>query len=308
MKDYSMNEVLKISNVTKTYGRQTVLDNVNLSIEQGKIMGLVGPNGAGKTTLMKIITKLIKKYDGDVFINSENIRINLRHDTKQIGCVIETPGFYPDLTGYENLLFFAEISGLKDKSQINEIVEKLGIEGYINRKAKTYSLGMKQRLGVAQAVLSYPPILILDEPTNGLDPSIVPELRKFIKYIAEEKHTAVLISSHILSEIELMCDKVAFIQKGKILKVESLKETEKDTEVIAFETSKLEELKSFFDSMSLNYKVIDSCKLHVELKADKLENLVSCISKQNIPLKCVYEVKESLEEKYLKTMGDEKNA
>lgn len=303
-----MNEALKISNVTKTYGRQTVLDNVTLSIEQGEIMGLVGPNGAGKTTLMKIITKLIKKYDGDVFINSENIRINLRHDTKQIGCVIETPGFYPDLTGYENLLFFAEISGLKDKSQINEIVEKLGIEGYINRKAKTYSLGMKQRLGVAQAVLSYPPILILDEPTNGLDPSIVPELRKFIKYIAEEKHTAVLISSHILSEIELMCDKVAFIQEGKILKVESLKETEKDTEVIAFEASKLEKLKSFFDSRSLNYKVIDSCKLHVDLKADKLENLVSCISKQNIPLKCVYEVKESLEEKYLKTMGDEKNA
>ncbi len=303
-----MNEVLKINDVTKVYGKQTVLDKVNLSLEQGEIMGLIGPNGAGKTTLMKIITKLVKKYDGDVYIKNENIKNNKRHDTKQIGCVIETPGFYPDLTGYENLLFFAEISGLKDKNEINEIVKKLGIEGYVNKKAKNYSLGMKQRLGVAQAVLTYPPILILDEPTNGLDPAIVPELRKFIKYIAMEKHTAVLISSHILSEIELMCDKVAFIQEGKIIKIESLKKSEKDTATIAFVTSKLEELKSFFNNKKLNYKILGEDKLHVVLSTKELENLVSSISKENIPLRGVYEVKESLEQKYLKTMEDEKNA
>ncbi|MBU3128333.1 ABC transporter ATP-binding protein [Clostridium tagluense] len=303
-----MNEVLKVNDVTKVYGKQTVLDNVNLSLEQGEIMGLVGPNGAGKTTLMKIITGLIKKYDGDVYIKDENIKSKKKHNTKQIGCVIETPGFYPDLTGYENLLFFAEISGLKDKNEINEIVKKLGIESYVNKKAKKYSLGMKQRLGVAQAVLTYPPILILDEPTNGLDPAIVPELRKFIKYIAKEKKTAVLISSHILSEIELMCDKVAFIQEGKIIKIESLKKSEKDTAVIAFVTSKLEELKSFFNDKKLNYKILGEDKLHVALNPNELENLVLSISKENIPIRSVFEVKESLEQKYLKTMGDEKNA
>lgn len=303
-----MNDVLKISNVTKYYGKQKVLSNVDLSLEQDEIIGLVGPNGSGKTTIMKIITGLIKKYDGDVFINGENIKNNIKHDTKQIGCVIETPGFYPELTGYENLLFFSEISGLKDKNQINEIVHKLGIENYIGKKAKKYSLGMKQRLGIAQAVLSYPPILVLDEPTNGLDPSIVPELRKFIKYIAKEKHTAVLISSHILSEIELVCDKVAFIQEGKIIKVENLKENKKDTAVIAFVTSKRKELENFFRSKKLDYKISGEDKLHAVLKVKELENIVSSIGRENIPLRSIYEVKESLEQKYLETMGDEKDA
>lgn len=303
-----MNEVLKIKDVTKAYGKQTVLDNVNLSLQQGEIMGLVGPNGAGKTTLMKIITKLIKKYDGDVYIKGENIKNNKKHSTKQIGCVIETPGFYPDLTGYENLLFFAEISGLRDKNEIDEIVKKLGIESYVNKKAKNYSLGMKQRLGIAQAVLTYPPILILDEPTNGLDPAIVPQLRKFIKYIAKERHTTVLISSHILSEIELMCDRVAFIQEGKIIKVESLNKVEKDTALIAFETSKLEELKTFFDYKKISYKMIGEDKLQIQINPKELENLVLSIGKDNIPLRSVYEIKESLEQKYLKTMGDEQNA
>lgn len=302
-----MNEVLKISGVSKTYGKQSVLQKVNLSIEPGEIVGLVGPNGAGKTTLMKVITGLIPKYDGEVLVKGENIKRIKRSKTKEIGCVIETPGFYPNLTGYENLLFFAEISGLKDKGQIDEIIKKLGIESYTDKKVKKYSLGMKQRLGVAQAVLSYPPILILDEPTNGLDPAIVPQLRKFIKYIAEEKNTAVLISSHILSEIELMCDKVVFIQQGNIVRVENLKKVQKDTDVIAFKTSKLQRLKEFFDVKLLNNKIISDDTIHVTIKSDELEMLISSISMEKIPFKGVYEVKETLEEKYLKTMGDEEN-
>ncbi|SHI71429.1 ABC-2 type transport system ATP-binding protein [Clostridium cavendishii DSM 21758] len=299
-----MEEILKIKDITKVYGKQVVLDKVNLSLGEGEIIGLVGPNGAGKTTLMKIITGLIKKYNGDVFIKNENIKENIKHDTKQIGCVIETPGFYPDLTGYENLLFFSEISGLKDKNEINEIVKKLGIEDYVNKKVKKYSLGMKQRLGVAQAVLSYPPILILDEPTNGLDPAIVPELRKFIKYIAKEKHTAVFISSHILSEIELMCDKVAFIQEGKLVKIENLKEVKRDNTTIAFITSKIEELRNFFNERKIEYKILGEDKLQIVLNPKHLEDLVLNISKANIPLRSVYEVSESLEEKYLRTMGE----
>ncbi|WP_050608192.1 ABC transporter ATP-binding protein [Clostridium niameyense] len=299
-----MREFLKISNVTKTYREQIVLNKVNLSINQGEIIGLVGPNGAGKTTLMKIIARLIKKYDGDVYINNENIKTNKKYDTKQIGCVIETPGFYPELTGYENLLFFSEISGLKDKDELNEIIDRLGIREYINKKAKNYSLGMKQRLGVAQAVLSYPKVLILDEPTNGLDPAIVPQLREFIKYIAREKKTAILISSHILSEIELICDKVAFIQKGKIIKFESLKKENKDTINMAFVTSKLEELKIFFNKKNYNYKILGEDKLQLEINPKNLDDLVLNIGRENIPLRGVYEVKESLEEKYLKTMEE----
>lgn len=303
-----MSKVLSIKNVNKVYGKQKVLDNINLSLERGEIMGLVGPNGAGKTTIMKIITRLIKNYEGDVFIGDENIRTNRKHDTKQIGCVIETPGFYPNLTGYENLLFFAEISGLKDKKEIEEIAKRLGIEGYLNKKVKTYSLGMRQRLGVAQAVLAYPQILILDEPTNGMDPAIIPQLREFIKYIAVEKGITVLISSHILSEIELMCDRVTFIQGGKIIKVENLKRVQKDISTMAFVTSRLDDLKKFFNERKIDYKVTGEDSLQVVLKNNEIEALISCIAKKDIPLRGVYEVKESLEETYLKVMEDEKNA
>ncbi|MDS0525522.1 ABC transporter ATP-binding protein [Clostridium sp. SHJSY1] len=302
-----MNEVLRIKDVTKTYGKQTVLNKVNLSLEEGEIMGLVGPNGAGKTTLMKIITTLVRKYDGEVYINNENIKEKRNHITKQIGCVIETPGFYPDLTGYENLQFFAEISGLKDKDEINEIVKALGIEDYVGKKVKKYSLGMKQRLGIAQAVLTYPPILVLDEPTNGLDPAIVPQLRKFIKYLAEKEHISVFISSHILSEIEQMCDKVAFIQNGKIVKIEDLNNNEKKMANIQFLTSKLEKLKDFFNERKLDYKVVGKDKLQSTINSKELETLVLEIAKGNIPLRGVNEIKESLEERYLRTMGDDKN-
>lgn len=299
-----MSEILKVNNVTKFYGKQKVLNGVDLSINQGEIIGLVGPNGAGKTTLMKIITGLIPKYHGQVFIDNRNIKDRNHLKTKEIGCVIEVPGFYPELTGYENLLFFAEISGLKDKNEINEIVKSLGIEDYVNKKVKQYSLGMKQRLGVAQAVLTYPPVLILDEPTNGLDPAIVPQLRKFIKHIAKEKNTAVLISSHILSEIELMCDKVVFIQKGEIIKVENLDQEEKSSSKVAFVTSKLDKLEQFFNSKNISHQVTSKDELQAEVDTKELEDLILSISKADIPLRSVYEVKESLEEKYLKTMGE----
>ncbi|EQB90397.1 ABC-2 type transport system ATP-binding protein [Clostridium punense] len=299
-----MSEILKVNNVTKFYGKQRVLNGVDLSINQGEIIGLVGPNGAGKTTLMKIITGLIPKYEGQVFIDSRNIKDRKHLKTKEIGCVIEVPGFYPELTGYENLLFFAEISGLKDKSEINEIVKSLGIEDYVNKKVKKYSLGMKQRLGVAQAVLTYPPVLILDEPTNGLDPAIVPQLRKFIKHIAKEKNTAVLISSHILSEIELMCDKVVFIQKGEIIKVENLEQEGKSSSKVAFVTSKLDKLEQFFNTKNISHQVTSKEELQAEVDIKELEDLILSISKADIPLRSVHEVKESLEEKYLKTMGE----
>ncbi|GAA0737385.1 ABC transporter ATP-binding protein [Clostridium oceanicum] len=300
-----MSEVLKVKNISKSYKRNIVLDKVDLSLNRGEIVGLVGPNGAGKTTLMKIITSLIRKYSGEVYFEGENIKNIKNLKTKPIGSVIETPGFYPNLTGYENLLFFAEISGLKDKREIDEIIERLDIKSYVNKKVKKYSLGMKQRLGVAQAVLSYPKILILDEPTNGLDPAIVPKLRKFIKYIAKEKNTAVLISSHILSEIELMCDKVAFIQKGKIIKVEDLKNKERICHRIAFKTSKVNIMKEFLKEKGLEFKIINEDTIYVKIKANKMEDLVSNVNSNNIPFSEVYKVKESLEEEYLKTMGED---
>ncbi len=203
--------VAKLNNVSKRYGHHGILKNVSLTITQGEVVGLIGPNGAGKSTLMKILVGLIRNYEGTV-----EMPLNQK-GKKNIGCVIETPGFFGNCTGYDNLKYFAELSGCKSEKEIDEIIQLLGIDEFIDKKASKYSLGMKQRLGIAQAIMGEPVLLVLDEPTNGLDPNVIPEIRKFIHYISKVKGIAVLISSHILSEIEMMCDRVIGIDHGVII-------------------------------------------------------------------------------------------
>ena len=299
-----MKEILKVENVTKIYGKKTVLDNVSFSIKEGEIVGLVGPNGAGKTTVMKIITGLTPKYEGNVYIGNENIKNKLKNKTKtkNVGCIIETPGFYPSLTGEENLKFFAELSGLEDLSEIEEIVESLGLQNAMKKKVGSYSLGMRQRLGIAQAVLTYPPLLILDEPTNGLDPNIIPEIRKFIINIAKNKKVAVLISSHILSELEIMCDKIVFIQKGKIIVPEDTNSLESTVRIT---TSNIAALQRALKKS--NYKLFNLTINSVEFKIDpkELENLTNYLAINKIPFSTVEILTESLEDKFLNIMrGD----
>lgn len=299
-----MKDILKVENVTKIYGKKTVLDNVSFSIKEGEIVGLVDPNGAGKTTVMKIITGLTPKYEGNVYIGNENIRNKFKNKTKtkNVGCIIETPGFYPSLTGEENLKFFAELSGLEDLSEIDEIVESLGLQNAMKKKVGSYSLGMRQRLGIAQSVLTYPPLLILDEPTNGLDPNIIPEIRKFIINIAKNKKVAVLISSHILSELEIMCDKIVFIQKGKIITPEDNNASEA---MVRITTSNIAELQKFLRKN--NYKLFNLAINSVEFKIDpsELENLTRCFAINKIPFSTVEILTESLEDKFLNIMrGD----
>lgn len=203
--------VAELININKQYGKQLVLKNVSITIREGEVVGLIGPNGAGKSTLMKILVGLIRNFEGKVELPL------YQKGRKNIGCVIETPGFCGSCTGYDNLKYFAELSGCRSKDEIDEVIRILDIEEFIHKKAAKYSLGMKQRLGLAQAILGEPRLLVLDEPTNGLDPNVVPEIRRFIRYISKEKGIAVLISSHILSEIELMCDRVIGINKGIII-------------------------------------------------------------------------------------------
>lgn len=301
-----MKQILKIDNVSKQYGKKTVLDEVSFSIDEGEIVGLVGPNGAGKTTLMKIVTGLTPQFDGNVYFLGENINQLKKPSTKRIGCVIESPGFYPNLTGYENLLFALHLSGVKDRKHLDEIIDVLQIRSFIHQKVKSYSLGMRQRLGVAQAVLSYPPLLILDEPTNGLDPEIVPQLRQLIKHLAESKKISVLISSHILSEIELMCQTVVFIQKGKVISIDRMDQPKQGERMFAIETRQMTELKNYLDSHSYPYSVVDANTVHLSYPVEDIEDLVSSIISNNILIRSIYEVKDTLEGKYLRTMGEGK--
>lgn len=303
----SESEVLKLENVSKRYSKKEVLKDISFSVNPGEILGIVGPNGAGKTTIMKIICGLTKKYTGNVYIHGKNIRKPISNSTKQIGCVIETPGFYPDLTGYENLLFFANISGVKDKSEINQISKILELDNYLDTKAKHYSLGLKQRLGIAQAVLASPKILILDEPTNGLDPEIVPQIRNFLKKLALEKNMAIIISSHILSEIESICNKVLFMQKGEIIKIEDLTNSDDSKSIIAFETSMLKGLESFLVIQKIPYEIINNNTVYANYPYENLETLISQIYENKIHFKSVYKVALSLESKYLKIMEEANN-
>ena len=209
--------VLKIKDLTKVYNKKRVVDGLTLDVEAGQIYGFLGPNGAGKTTTIKMITGLIKKDAGDIVINGIDAVKNHDVAMNYVGAIVEVPSFYEYMSGMENLKLYARLRNIK-KEQILKMVKLVKLENKIYEKVKKYSLGMKQRLGLAVSLLHSPKLLILDEPTNGLDPEGIRELRELLKKIAHEDNVAVFVSSHLLSEMQLMCDKVAIINNGKIVR------------------------------------------------------------------------------------------
>ena len=211
------NKVLEVENLSKSFGKRKVLNDVNLTIYEGDIVGLIGPNGAGKTTLIKTILNLYKSDIGNVIICGFDIRKDLEKALSKTGSIIENPDMYLSLSGRKNLEITALINDIIDKEYINEMIKLVGLEDRINDKVKKYSLGMKQRLALANALIKKPKLLIFDEPTNGLDPYGIKELRMILKKISEEENMSILISSHILSEVENICDRVMIIDEGKII-------------------------------------------------------------------------------------------
>jgi ABC-2 type transport system ATP-binding protein len=211
-----MNEILKIENLTKKRGNKVVVDNLSFSVSKGDIFGFLGPNGAGKSTTMKMILKLIKKDSGKVYIDGFDIDKNFKDAIKNVSAIIESPAIYLDLTAYENLKIAKNFSDSYSVSHsIEDVLTIVGLKGRANEKAKNYSLGMKQRLSIAMALIKNPKIILLDEPTNGLDPKGVVEMRELIKELAHKHNKTIIISSHVLHEIEMMCNRVLIINKGK---------------------------------------------------------------------------------------------
>ena len=208
------NYIIETKNLTKVYGEQKAVNSVNLHIEKGSIYGLLGRNGAGKTTIMKMILGLTDITNGEVSVFNQNIKGNEKKIYPRIGAIIETPGFYPNLTGTENLEIFALLRGTAFPDAVKNALEVVGLPHKDKKLFGNYSLGMKQRLGIANAILHDPEVLILDEPTNGLDPIGIAEVRNFIKDLSIKKGKTILISSHILSEITLLADTVGIIDKG----------------------------------------------------------------------------------------------
>lgn len=215
--------VLSVRHLKKKIGRKWIIKDVSFDIRAGEVFGFLGPNGSGKTTTIRMLVDLIRPTEGSIQLCGKDVHKEHYEALQHVGCIVENPELYPFLTGWENLEHFAAMLPNVSKERIRETVEIVGMDQRIHDKVKTYSLGMRQRLGIAQALLGSPKLLILDEPTNGLDPQGIKEMREFIRRLAETG-LSVFVSSHLLSEIQLMCDRVAIIRKGEVIAVGTVAE------------------------------------------------------------------------------------
>ena len=230
--------VIETKNLTKQYGTQKSVANLNIHVQKGRIYGLLGRNGAGKTTTMKMLLGLTQPTSGEVAIWGKPLRTNEKKLLPRIGSLIESPGFYPNLTATENLRIFATLRGVPNRNAIKDALDLVGLPYKDKKLFSQYSLGMKQRLAIALAVMHDPELLILDEPINGLDPIGIAEVRSFIRDLCNERGQTILISSHILSEIALLADDIGIIDDGVLLEEESLAELEeKSSRNICFTVS-----------------------------------------------------------------------
>lgn len=254
MKNMS-NITLSVKGLKKVINKKEIIKGIDFDLNKGEVFGFLGPNGSGKTTTIRMIVGLIKPTAGSVEICGFDIQKNFTKAMENLGCIVENPELYPYLSGWENLkLFSGMMKDIKD-TRLQEVVQLVGLTSRIHDKVKTYSLGMKQRLGIAQALLGKPKILILDEPTNGLDPSGIREMRQLVKFLAESEGLSVFVSSHLLSEIQLMCDRVAIISKGSVLQVGEVATLLSEQEQLMWRLSPLDEALNVFSQLGIEVVV-----------------------------------------------------
>lgn len=294
-------DVLKVDNVYKRLGKRDIIRGISFSVKEGEIFGFLGPNGAGKTTTIRMLVGLIAPNKGTISIMGKEISKEREAALKEVGAVVENPELYAYLSGRENLNQIAAIRKIS-KNEINEIIKLVGLENRIDDKVKKYSLGMKQRLGLGAALISNPKLLILDEPTNGLDPSGIMDFRQIIKNAASERKTSIFISSHILSEVQQLCDTVAFIDNGVIKSIESISGNndlnEKDTLVL-----RLKEIKDSVEllkSLDVVYNVKNNDEnIIVNIKKDSSPDIITSLVKHDVDIIEAYIKHEKLEDRYM---------
>lgn len=296
------NIILKCENLHKSFRKKEILKGVSLDVSSGDILGFIGPNGAGKTTTIKLILGLQRIGSGRVAINGFDIQKDFERAIARVGAIIENPDLYMYLSGYDNLKLISNLYKGIDEKRIQEVIKLVGLEKRINDKVSKYSLGMRQRLGVAQAILHKPNLLILDEPTNGLDPEGIKDLRNLLIKLAKEENMGILISSHNLAELESFCNKVCIIKNGVIVESSDLETVKKDASegnyIIELDDSKRARI--IIGDMA---EATDST--HIQVHADK-ENIPSIIKKLVLQDIRIYSIKEdvlSLEDAFFKKTG-----
>ncbi|MFT8845785.1 ABC transporter ATP-binding protein [Lentilactobacillus hilgardii] len=295
--------ILDVEGLTKNFGSKKVLKNVSFSVEKGHIVGLVGPNGAGKSTIMRAILGLFNYPSGKITLDGQPVSQTSHQALEKVGALIEYPGIYPFLSGLQHLELFSN-DGVS-KQQIMDVVDKMKMGPYIKRKAKTYSLGMKQKLGIALALVNHPALIILDEPMNGLDPQANKDLRTIILDLAKQG-TTFLISSHILSELEKLIDDLIVIDKGQIVYRGDMATLESgSTRSMVLQTSDDAKAK---DILSQNgYKLIDSDHVSVvEDETTKMADIIKLLSTNNIEIEDVKHVHSDLETSLLDLLKNDK--
>jgi len=255
--------VLECSNVWKKIGHNVIVNDVSFNLCEGDILGVIGANGAGKTTMIKLLLGLQSFNGGIVKINGFDIKKNFIEAISNVGAIIENPDLYMYMTGYENLRISAILYGV-DSNRIDEVVELVGLKSKINEKVKKYSLGMRQRLGIAQAILHKPKVLILDEPMNGLDPIGLKELKDLLLHLSQREKVAILISSHILSELENICNRVCILSKGRVIRNDTIYNIKKITDTYNY-ILEVDNLK--LNNILNDYHIIDNN--HIKIKGDK---------------------------------------
>ena len=288
-----MTKLLECINLCKSFGKKQILKNVSFTINEGDILAFIGPNGSGKTTTIKLILGLQKIDSGQVLINDLDITKDFEKAISKVGAIVENPDSYMYLTGWQNLRMIANYYNNISDTEISEIVKYVGLESRINDKVNKYSLGMRQRLGIARALLNKPNVLILDEPTNGLDPEGIKDLRNLLKKLAHDG-MGILISSHNLAELESFCNKVCIIDNGTIIESSAVDTLKKNEDVIIFkvnDTSKMDISDAF---------AVTKTSFKIKANKEKVANIVKELVQKNID---IYEIKPeeiTLEEAFLK--------
>lgn len=305
--------IVSLKNVTKKIGHQTIIDDLTFDVPQGEIFGFLGPNGAGKTTTIRMMVGLMKITNGEILIKGKNIKSEFSDAIRHVGAIVENPEMYKFLSGYHNLIHYARMVPGVTKERIDEVVKLVKLENRIHDKVKKYSLGMRQRLGVAQALLHNPSLLILDEPTNGLDPAGIRELRDYLRHLTRTEGITVIVSSHLLSEMELMCDRVAILQKGKLVDVKPIQDLIGSTDIAQtyhIEVCSVEQAFNIVKELpgGKNVRIVSDDRLEIVTDRDQIPGLLTALMQEEISIYAVQVIRQSLEDRFLEITGGEQIA
>ena len=299
--------VIEVLGLKKRIGLKTIVEDITFDMREGEIIGLLGPNGSGKTTIMRMMVGLTKMSKGDVYCFEKPLGLGKTSMLREVGSMIETPEFYNYMSGWANLKQIARVCGKKvTRARMKELVEFVGLKKVIRKKVKTYSLGMRQRLGLAQALLNDPKVLILDEPVNGLDPQGVQDFRNKLKEIAATG-VSILISSHLLDEIEKVCDRVIVIEKGKIIADDKLENLVAD-EIIKtlIKTHDVEKTEILVRELGVRYKLTNDGFVFENLDREEKARIITYLVNNNVEIDTIRELHTSLEDRFLQITGGER--